>query len=51
MGSPTFTLGGQNVTRTIEGREHYPVNVRYARAFREDLPAIERVLVRIPMGA
>ena len=33
-------LGGQNVTRTIEGRERYPVNVRYARAFREDLPAI-----------
>ena len=44
-------LGGQNVTRTIEGRERYPVNVRYARAFREDLPAIERVLVRTPAGA
>ena len=44
-------LGGRNVTRTIEGRERYPVNVRYARAFREDLPAIERVLVRTPMGA
>ena len=44
-------LGGQNVTRTIEGRERYPVNVRYARSFREDLPAIERVLVRTPTGA
>ena len=44
-------LGGQNVTRTIEGRERYPVNVRYARKFREDLPAIERVLVRTPMGS
>jgi len=44
-------LGGRNVTRTIEGRERYPVNVRYARAFREDLPAIERVLVRTPMGS
>ena len=43
-------LGGQNITRTIEGRERYPVNVRYARAFREDLPAIERVLVRTPRG-
>ena len=43
-------LGGQNVTRTIEGRERYPVNVRYARSFREDLPAIERVLVRTPTG-
>ena len=44
-------LGGQNVTRTIEGRERYPVNVRYARSFREDLPAIARVLVRTPMGS
>jgi len=44
-------LGGQNITRIIEGRERYPVNVRYARAFREDLPAIERVLVRTPQGA
>ena len=44
-------LGGQHVTRTIEGRERYPVNVRYARSFREDLPAIERVLVRTPMGS
>ena len=43
-------LGGQNITRTIEGRERYPVNVRYARAFREDLPAIKRVLVQTPTG-
>jgi len=43
--------GGRNVTRTIEGRERYPVNVRYARAFRESLPALERVLVRTPQGA
>jgi Cu(I)/Ag(I) efflux system membrane protein CusA/SilA len=44
-------VGGRNVTRTIEGRERYPVNVRYARAFRETLPALERVLVRTPQGA
>ena len=44
-------LGGQNITRTIEGRERYPVNVRYGRAFREDLPAIKRVLVRTPNGS
>ncbi|MGE3841067.1 MAG: efflux RND transporter permease subunit [Vicinamibacterales bacterium] len=44
-------LGGQNVTRTIEGRERYPVNVRYQRAFREDIPAIQRILVKTPMGA
>ena len=35
----------------MEGRERYPVNVRYARDFREDLPALERVLVKAPDGA
>ena len=44
-------IGGRNVTRTIEGRERYPVNVRYGRDFREDIPGLERVLVRTPMGA
>ncbi len=44
-------LGGENVTHTVEGRERYPVNVRYQRAFRDDLSAIERVLVRTPRGA
>ena len=44
-------LGGETVTQTIEGRERYPVNVRYAPDFRQDLPALERVLVRAPTGA
>jgi Cu(I)/Ag(I) efflux system membrane protein CusA/SilA len=44
-------LGGANVTQTVEGRERYPVNVRYARGFRESLPSFERVLVKTPMGA
>jgi len=44
-------LGGENVTQTVEGRERYPVNVRYAREFRESLPALERVLVQTPTGA
>ena len=44
-------VGGQNITRTIEGRERYPVNVRYQRDFREDLPDLERVLVKTPRGA
>jgi Cu(I)/Ag(I) efflux system membrane protein CusA/SilA len=37
-------LGGENVTRSVEGRERYPVNVRYERDFRENLSALERVL-------
>jgi copper/silver efflux system protein len=44
-------IGGQNITRTIEGRERYPVNVRYERAFRENLPDLEGVLVKTPTGA
>jgi Cu(I)/Ag(I) efflux system membrane protein CusA/SilA len=44
-------VGGQNVTRTIEGRERYPVNVRYESGFRQDLPQLERVLIKTPTGA
>jgi Cu(I)/Ag(I) efflux system membrane protein CusA/SilA len=38
-------IGGMNVTRTIEGRERYPVNVRYLRELRDDLEKISRILV------
>jgi Cu(I)/Ag(I) efflux system membrane protein CusA/SilA len=38
-------IGGENVSTTIEGRERYPINVRYMRDFRSDLSAIGRVLV------
>ncbi len=38
-------IGGENITTTIEGRERYPVNIRYMRDFRTDLDAIGRVLV------
>jgi Cu(I)/Ag(I) efflux system membrane protein CusA/SilA len=44
-------VGGANVTTTIEGRERYPVNVRYGRAFRSDLWELRRVLVDTPTGA
>jgi Cu(I)/Ag(I) efflux system membrane protein CusA/SilA len=44
-------IGGETITRTVEGRERYPVSVRYARGFRDDLPALERVLVKTPGGA
>ncbi len=44
-------IGGVAVTQTVEGRERYAVVVRYARDFREDLPALERTLVATPAGA
>ena len=38
-------IGGENVTTTIEGRERYPVNVRYFRELRDDMDKLRRVLV------
>jgi len=43
-------IGGQNITRTIQGRERYPVNVRYQQGFRASLPDLARVLIKTPMG-
>ncbi|MCM8796681.1 MAG: CusA/CzcA family heavy metal efflux RND transporter [Candidatus Omnitrophica bacterium] len=38
-------VGGENITTTIEGRERYPVNVRYARELRDDIEKLKRVLL------
>jgi Cu(I)/Ag(I) efflux system membrane protein CusA/SilA len=43
-------IGGENVTTTVEGRERYPVNVRYMRDFREDFATLGRVLVPASEG-
>jgi copper/silver efflux system protein len=43
-------VGGENVSTTIEGRERYPVNVRYMRDFRSDIGALGRVLVPVAGG-
>jgi Cu(I)/Ag(I) efflux system membrane protein CusA/SilA len=44
-------IGGENITTTVEGKERYPVNVRYAREFRDDIDKLSRVLVPTPTGA
>ncbi len=44
-------IGGKTIATTVEGRERYPISVRYARDFREDLDALKRVLVPTPTGA
>ncbi len=44
-------IGGVNVTQTVEGLERYPVNVRYSRELRDNLPALQRVLIPTPTGA
>jgi Cu(I)/Ag(I) efflux system membrane protein CusA/SilA len=38
-------VGGDNISTTIEGRERYPINVRYKRDFRSDVEALGKVLV------
>jgi Cu(I)/Ag(I) efflux system membrane protein CusA/SilA len=44
-------IGGEPITTTIEGRERYTVNVRYARELRDNLPKLKRVLVPTMSGA
>ncbi len=43
-------IGGMNVTQTVEGLERYPVNIRYARDYRNDLQALNQVLIPIADG-
>ena len=40
-------IGGMNLTTTIEGRQRYPVNVRYARELRGDIEQLTKVLVPV----
>lgn len=44
-------IGGESITTTIEGRERYPVNLRYLRELRDDLDKLKRVTVSAPNGA
>ncbi len=44
-------VGGMAVSETVEGRERYAINLRYARDFRDDPQALARVLVPTPTGA
>lgn len=43
-------VGGMNITKTVEGLERYPVNLRYQRDYRENIDALKRVLVPLPGG-
>jgi Cu(I)/Ag(I) efflux system membrane protein CusA/SilA len=40
-------LGGKAITTTVEGRERFPVRVRYARAYREDEESVKNLLVSV----
>lgn len=43
-------VGGMNITKTVEGLERYPVNVRYQRDYRENIESLKRVIVPLPSG-
>ena len=43
-------IGGRRITTTVEGRERYPVRVRYARELRDEAESLERILVPTPIG-
>jgi Cu(I)/Ag(I) efflux system membrane protein CusA/SilA len=47
----TSGIGGENVAENIEGRERYPINVRYSRDFRDDIAQLQRVVIATPTGA
>ena len=44
-------MGGDNITTTVEGRERYPVNVRYLRDYRSTIDRLSRTLVSTMSGA
>jgi copper/silver efflux system protein len=44
-------IGGQNIAENIEGRERYPINVRYSRGFRDNVERMRNVLIATPSGA
>ena len=44
-------IGGQSIAENIEGRERYPINVRYQRDFRDNVEQMSRVLIGTPSGA
>ncbi len=47
----TSGIGGENIAENIEGRERYPINVRYNRDFRDNVEVLRRVLIATPTGA
>jgi copper/silver efflux system protein len=46
----TSGIGGEMIAENVEGRERYPVNVRYSRDFRDNVEELQRVLIGTPSG-
>ncbi len=46
-----IAIGGMNIMESVEGRERYPIRVRYLREYREDIPELQNILVPTSSGA
>ncbi|UCG91273.1 MAG: efflux RND transporter permease subunit, partial [candidate division WOR-3 bacterium] len=46
----SMAIGGMNLTQTVEGRERYPIRVRYMREFRDSPEAIGQIYIPTPSG-
>ena len=44
-------IGGEEIAETVQGHERFPIDVRYAYDFRNDLPELEQVVIVTPTGA
>ncbi len=47
----SMAVGGMNVSETVEGRERYPINLRYPRGIRDSLENLQQLPVITPSGA
>jgi len=47
----TSGMGGENIAVTVQGRDRFPINVRYLRDYRDDLEALRQMLVMTPARA
>jgi Cu(I)/Ag(I) efflux system membrane protein CusA/SilA len=45
-----IAIGGMQITSTVEGRERFPVRVRYPRELRDDPSSLKKILVATPTG-
>ena len=47
----TSAIGGENVSTTVEGRERYPINIRYLRDYRSTVDRLNRTMIATESGA
>ncbi|AZQ62211.1 efflux RND transporter permease subunit [Flammeovirga pectinis] len=45
-----MVIGGMPLTYTVEGRERYPVRMRYAREYRDNPEVLKKFMVNVPLG-